>query len=70
MVEHLVYFLHSNVHFKVNTNSTITHESDWIPWVVIGIAVVIFFTLVFLMVAVSNRGWRPSPGPGDSWSYY
>lgn len=62
--------------FQVNnhTNSSNSthhhhHRSSWRPWVVISVLVVFFFVLVFLMVAVSNRGWRPTPSPGSTWVY-
>ena len=55
-----------------NTSSPSWHHhqnNDWIPWVVIGIAVVIFFVLVFLMVAVANRQWTPVPTQNAVWLY-
>lgn len=54
-------------------SSNHSHYDDyydpWVAWVVISIAVVIFFVLVFLMVAMANRGYGYIPIPQSGSSY-
>jgi hypothetical protein len=42
---------------------------NWWVWLIVSIFIILFFVLVFLMVAVGNRSWTPVPVNSASWQY-
>lgn len=44
-------------------------NTNWTVWLLVGISVVVFFVLVFLMIALVQRNWVPVPVNGATWAY-
>ena len=56
-------------HTAPSNHNESNEENEWIVWVIVGVVIVLFFVLVFLMVAVGNRSWTPIPVNNAAWQY-
>ena len=57
------------MHWNSSNHTGRIENNEWIPWVVIGIACLIFFVLVVLMVAMATPRWTPVPVSNAVWQY-